>query len=98
LRCEGQADQCCIPAVGTTHDRDSVRICDAASDRPIHCVDEVVVHLSSPLTIACCYKRFAEPGRTTEVHTQDRIPTICKPLMQAVVTPRIARPGATMDE
>ena len=95
---EGDADQRGIATVGAAEDRDTIAVRVALLDRPVHGVDEVVVHLARELTDGGLHERLAEAGRSAEVDLQHRITAVGEQLGFGVEAPAVARPRAAVDE
>ena len=79
-------DQGRVTAVAVAHDRHSFPVRYLIIHRPVHDVDQVVVHLARPLPVAGVQERLAEAGRAAVVHRDHRVAAIRQKLVDGVVT------------
>src|SRR5690606_40368693 len=94
----GQADERRVAAVAAAHDRDLVGGGDAGVDRPLHRIDQVVVHPAGPLAVAGVGELLAEAGGAAVVHAQHGVAAVGQPLVIAAVAVGVARPGAAVHQ
>ena len=94
----GEAGKRSIAAIAAAHDADPCRIGYVFTDGPGHAVQKIIIHLAAPFLVARIHERLSEAGRAPEIHAQNRVTAIGKPLMHRVIAEMIAGPGATMHE
>ena len=98
FRSERQSSQGRVTAVGTAHDRDFPGVGIAFLDGPIHGVDEIVVHLESPLFVACIEELLPVTRGGAIIHLQAGVSPVREPLRVGIVPPHVARPRPAMNE
>ena len=92
LRCKGEPGQRGIAAVGAAHDGDAPAIGNSLLHRPLHGVDQVVMHLAAPLQVAGVEECLAEAGGAAEIHRQHGIAAIGQPLVVRVIAVLVSCP------
>ncbi len=95
---EGEPDQGGVATVAAAHDRDLLTRRHAVLHRPVHRVDQVVVHLAGPFAVTGIGEGLAEAGGAAVVDRQDRIAAVGQPLVVGVVAIDVARPRPAMHQ
>src|SRR5205814_10185474 len=98
VRSESQRGQRAIPAVGTAHNSNFLRIGYSLVYRPIHSVNQIVMHLESPLFIAGVEELLPVAGRAAKIGLENGIAAVGQPLGKTVEAPLSSRPAAARSE
>lgn len=63
-----------------------IRVSYALFDDPVNAINQVVVHFACPFPISSIKELFTVSGRSSKIHLQHGIATVCQPLHRRIVT------------